>query len=269
MNLTQRTKLDAFREGLNTKRFGKIISSKPVIGSTNEWAKKLADCGAKEGTITIATRQTTGKGRLGRKWLSPKGGLWFSIILRPNMNTNEVTELVFFASLAVAQVLRQKYKIKTETKWPNDVLVGGRKICGILAETSISGTKLNYVVLGIGINANIHSEEFLGALNRSQVTSIESELGRKIRLLDLLGSLMEELERLYDLFKTRGFDPILKQWKKYAVFLKHEVVILEGTQNVIGRAYDVDDEGALVLQLENGDLRRFFAGVLSMQIKST
>jgi BirA family biotin operon repressor/biotin-[acetyl-CoA-carboxylase] ligase len=269
VNLTSRMKLDAFQEGLGTKRFGKIILFKPIVSSTNEWAKKLADGGAEEGTITLAEQQTAGRGRLGRTWISPKGGLWFSIILHPDMSTGEVTKLVFMASLAVSRVLSHKYRVRTETKWPNDVLVAGRKICGILAETSISDSKLSYVVLGIGINVNFHPDKYLDARNGSQVTSIQDELGRKIRLLDLLGALLKELERLYDLFKKRGFDPILEQWKKYAMFLKHEVVMHDGTQDVFGRAYDVDDEGALVLELDNGEIRRFFTGDLSMQIKST
>jgi BirA family biotin operon repressor/biotin-[acetyl-CoA-carboxylase] ligase len=269
VNLTSRMKLDAFQEGLSTKRCGKIILFKPIVSSTNEWAKKLAEGGVEEGTITLAAQQTAGKGRLGRKWISPKGGLWFSIILYPDMSIGEVTKLVFIASLAVARVLHQKYRVRTETKWPNDVLVAGRKICGILAETSISDSKLSYVVLGIGINANFHPDKYPDARSGSPVTSIQNELGRKIQLLDLLGALLKELERLYDLFKTKGFDPILEQWKKHAIFLKHEVVMHDGTQDVFGRAYDVDDEGALVLELDNGELRRFFTGDLSMQIKST
>jgi BirA family biotin operon repressor/biotin-[acetyl-CoA-carboxylase] ligase len=261
-------KLDGFQEGLSTERFGKIIFFKPTITSTNEWAKELADCGAEEGTITFAAQQTAGRGRLGRTWISPKGGLWFSIILHPNLSISEVTKLVFMASLAVSRVLRHKYRVRTETKWPNDVLVCGRKICGILAETSISDSKLNYVILGIGLNANVHADKYLNVHNATQATSIQDELGRKIRLLDLLGALLEEMERLYALSKTRGFDPILEQWKKHAMFLKHEVVIRDGTQIVIGQAYDVDDEGALVLKLVNGELRRFFTGDLSMQTKS-
>jgi len=261
-NLTSLEQPSAFQKKLRTKRFGRIALFRSNVDSTNEWAKKLADNGAEEGTITVAARQTKGKGRLRRKWISPKGGLWFSIVLHPDIEASQTAKLVFLASLAVAQVLRRKYDVKTETKWPNDVLVSERKICGILAESSISDCRLSYVVLGVGINANFNPDEFLNANDRSRATSIENELGRKISLLDLLCDLLEELERLYDFFKTRGFDRILEGWKKLANFLKHKVVLHSESENVFGRALDVDNQGALVIELESGELTRFFTGDL-------
>lgn len=266
-NVTRNMKLDMLQERLQTKRFGRRILFRRVVDSTNEWAKKLAEFGVEEGTVIIAEQQTAGRGRLGREWISPKGGLWFSIVLRPCKSVGEATKLVFMASLAVAEVLHQKYRFRTETKWPNDVMVNRRKICGILAETTTSDGKLSYVVLGIGINANIHMDRYFAASDRPLATSIQDELGREVRLPSLLRTLLERIEKLYDLFIMKGSDSILEKWKGYATFLGREVVVLDQNERVSGIAHDIDDGGALILRLENGTLRRFFAGDLSLRSK--
>jgi len=266
-NVTRKMKLDVLQERLQTKRFGRRILFRRVVDSTNEWAKELAEFGVEEGIVTIAERQTAGRGRLGREWVSPKGGLWFSIVLRPCKSVGEATKLVFMASLAVAEILHQRYRLRTETKWPNDVMVNRRKICGILAETSTSDGKLSYVVLGIGINANIHMDKYFVATNKPLATSIQDELGREVRLPSLFRILLEKLEKLYDLFIMKGSDSILEEWKGYATFLGREVAVHDQNERVSGIAYDIDDGGALILRLENGTLRRFFAGDLSLRSK--
>jgi BirA family biotin operon repressor/biotin-[acetyl-CoA-carboxylase] ligase len=266
-NVIRNMKLDVLQERLQTKRFGRRILFRRVVDSTNEWAKKLAEFGVEEGTVTIAEQQTAGRGRLGREWIAPKGGLWFSIVLRPCKSVGEATKLVFTASLAVAEVLHQKYRLRTETKWPNDVMVNGSKICGILAETTTSDGKLSYVVLGIGINANIHMDRYFVASDKPLATSIQDELGREVRLPSLLRTLLEKMEKLYDLFIMKGSDSILEKWKAYATFLGREVVVQDQNERVSGIAYDIDDGGALILRLEDGTLRRFFVGDLSLRSK--
>jgi BirA family biotin operon repressor/biotin-[acetyl-CoA-carboxylase] ligase len=266
-NVTRKMRLGMLQERLQTKRFGRRILFRRVVDSTNEWAKKLAEFGFEEGTVTIAEEQTAGKGRLGREWISPKGGLWFSIILRPCRSVSEVAELVFMASLAVAEVLHQKYRLRTETKWPNDVMVNKRKICGILAETTTSDGKLSYVVLGIGINANIHMDKYFAALDKPLATSIQDELGHEVQLFSLLRTLLERIEKLYDLFIMKGSDSILEKWKAYATFLGRKVVVQDQNERISGIAHHIDEGGALVLRLENGTLRRFLAGDLSLRSK--
>jgi len=266
-SVTRNMRLDVLQERLQTQRFGRRILFRRVVDSTNEWAKELAEFGVEEGTVIIAEQQTAGKGRLGREWISPKGGLWFSIVLRPCKSVGETTKLVFMASLAVTEVLHQKYRLRTETKWPNDVMVNRRKICGILAETTTSDDKLSYVVLGIGINANVQMDEYFATSNKPMPTSIQNELGHEIQLFSLLRTLLEELEKLYDLFIMKGSDSILEKWKAYATFIGKEVVVQDQNERVSGIAYDIDDGGALILRLENGTLRRFFAGDLSLRSK--
>jgi BirA family biotin operon repressor/biotin-[acetyl-CoA-carboxylase] ligase len=252
---------------LQTRRFGKRIFFCSVVNSTNDWAKKLANQGVEEGTVIVAGRQTAGRGRYGREWISPKGGIWFSIILRPQKSVNQCTKLMFVASLAVAKVLHEKYGLRTETKWPNDVLIDGRKICGILVETRSSGRKLIFVIVGIGMNVNVASDTLFPQSIRSTTSSLQDELGRKIRLSTLLRAVLEELERLYDLFIAGDSQSILVEWKKFASFLGQEIVVVDHDRVFCGKACDIDKDGQLVARLENGSTRRFLSGTVSMRTK--
>jgi BirA family biotin operon repressor/biotin-[acetyl-CoA-carboxylase] ligase len=255
--------LEKFQESLRTKRFGKCVFFSHEVDSTNDWAKKLAKMGAEEGTVTAAQTQMAGRGRLGREWISPRGGLWFSIVLRPDQKASEAAKLVFVASLAVAEVLHEKYLLGTETKWPNDVLVSGKKICGILAEMRTKDEKVNYVILGVGVNANFRPDDVFPKSVRIKATSIESELGKKIRLENLLRMLLEKMEMIYDSYLEVGFAYLLEEWKKYARFLGHRIVVRDRKERLSGLALDVDIEGALVLKLEQGTTRRILVGDIS------
>lgn len=263
--MVRKTMPELVQERLCTTRFGKQIFFSRAVSSTNRWARQLAESGAEEGTVTVAETQTAGRGRLGREWISPQGGLWFSIILRPRKSATEVAKLAFVASLAVTKVLRRKYGLCAETKWPNDVTVNGRKICGSLGETNSSAKKSDFTVLGIGINANVQVSMYFSQLIGPIVTSIQDELGRKIALDKLFRAVLEELEKFYDLFITEGFDPVLTQWKKYAGFLGKQIAVQDGTEKICGLAFDVDTDGALILKLENATLRRVVVGDVSLQ----
>jgi BirA family biotin operon repressor/biotin-[acetyl-CoA-carboxylase] ligase len=225
----------------------------------------LAELGAPEGTVTIAETQKAGRGRLGRRWISPKGGLWFSIILKPKLKPSETTKLVFVASLAVAEALKELYSIKTETKWPNDVLVGGRKICGILAEMSTVDGRVKFVVLGIGVNVNLDVEKDLPKELWGNTTSLKAVLGRKVKLEELFKKLLEKLDGVYELFLKDGFRPILERWKSYACFLGNMVEVKDKGEKLSGLALGVNAEGALILKLQDGTLRRIFVGDLSIK----
>ncbi|MEM2446326.1 MAG: biotin--[acetyl-CoA-carboxylase] ligase [Candidatus Bathyarchaeia archaeon] len=260
-------KVDKVQESLKTKLFGKYIFFSREVSSTNDWAKELAELGAPEGTVAIAETQTSGRGRLGRRWHSPKGGLWFSIILKPNLKPSETVKLVFLASLAVAETLRELCGLKAETKWPNDVLVDGRKVCGILSEMKTVGEKVDYVVVGVGVNVNINVEKELPPELRETATSLKAMLGKEISMENLFKGLLEKMESLYQSFLMEGFNPILVKWKSYASFLGCEVEVLQGNERLEGLALDVDGDGALVLKLKDGTVRRVFVGDLSVKIK--
>jgi BirA family biotin operon repressor/biotin-[acetyl-CoA-carboxylase] ligase len=247
--------VDRLQEGLRTKQFGKRIIFLREANSTNDYAKELASYGAEGGAIVIAESQIAGRGRLGREWISPKGGLYLSIILRPKISVNEAVKLVFVASLAVANVLRAVYRLKVETKWPNDVLINGKKVCGILAETNTTGEKVNYTVIGVGVNANFAVKDALPKELVKTSTSLEDETGRKIRFEELFQALIERLESLYDLFLKEGFAPILSEWKKYAGFFGKRVEVTSGAKKLSGAAVDVDSDGSLILKQADGSVK--------------
>ena len=254
--------LGKFQENLHTKRFGRIVFFNHKVKSTSDWAKKLARMDAEEGTVTVAEIQTAGRGRRARKWASPRGGLWFSIMLQPRKKAHEAAKLVFLASFAVAEVLHQKYGLRTETKWPNDVLVDGKKICGVLAEMNTKDEKVNHVILGVGVNANFRADDVLPESVKDHATSIETELGKKIRLENLLKELLEKMETVYDEYLEAGFTPLLERWKRYAEFLGRKVIIVDQEETLNGLALDVDLEGALILKLDDGTEKRVFVGDL-------
>jgi BirA family biotin operon repressor/biotin-[acetyl-CoA-carboxylase] ligase len=259
--------VDRLQEGLRTKRLGQSILFSSQVGSTNELAKELATNGAAEGTVVIAETQTCGRGRLGREWVSPKGGLWFSVILRPEFKPSDAVGLVFVPGLAVTEVLHELYGLEAETKWPNDVLVNGKKICGVLAETSTTGKKVNYVIVGVGVNVNFDVAKVFAEEVRKAAVSVEDVLGKKVELEELFEALLEKLEEFYELFLCEGFDSILKEWKNYACFLGHQVEVASGTEKWIGLALDIANDGSLLLGLKNGTVKRVFVGDVVLRSK--
>ncbi|MBE0520261.1 biotin--[acetyl-CoA-carboxylase] ligase [Candidatus Bathyarchaeota archaeon] len=263
--MSTKLNVNQLQDGLCTRRFGRSILFSREVDSTNKWAKELATYGASEGTVVIAETQTKGRGRLDREWISPTGGLWFSLILRPNLSPTETVKLTFVAGLAVTKVLREMFDLKTETKWPNDVLVNGRKICGVLAEMNTTGETVNFVVVGVGVNVNFDVENVFPEQLKKVATSLEKEVGRKVKLEKLFRALLERLENLYELFIKEGFNPILEEWKNYAGFLGCKVEVTGPTGKMSGVALDVDYEGALVLRLEDGTVKRVFVGDVSVR----
>lgn len=263
--MSAKLNVNQLQDGLRTRRFGRNILFSREVDSTNKWAKKLAIYGAGEGTVTIAETQMKGRGRLDREWISPTGGLWFSLILRPKLSPTEAIKLTFVAGLAVAKVLREMFDLRAETKWPNDVLVNGRKICGVLAEMNTTGETVNFVVVGVGVNVNFDVENVFPEQLKRVATSLEKELGRKVKLEKLFRALLERLENLYELFIKEGFNPILNEWKNYAGFLGCKVEVSSPAGKMSGLALDIDDEGALVLRLEDGTVKRVFVGDVSVR----
>lgn len=261
--MSARIDLDRLQASLHTKWLGQNIFFSKAIDSTNDWAKELAKLGAQEGTVAFAETQTAGRGRLNREWVSPKGGLWLSVILRPETKSTEAAKLMFIAGLAVARVLHRLYGLAAEVKWPNDVLVDGKKICGILGETNATRNAVSFVILGIGINANFNVNKTLPKTLRETATSLQSMLGQRVKLEELFLALMEEIEKLYDTYKTVGFSTILGEWKKCAGFLNKLVEVACANERLIGVACDVDCEGALLLKLKDGRMKRILVGDVS------
>jgi BirA family biotin operon repressor/biotin-[acetyl-CoA-carboxylase] ligase len=259
--------VDKLQEGLQTKLLGRKVFFSHEVGSTNNWAKELALLGAEEGTVAIAESQTAGRGRLDRVWVSPKGGLYFSVIFTPELTPTQATKLVFVAGLAVVEALHELYGLRVETKWPNDLLVNGRKICGILAEMSTTGDSVNFVVVGVGINANFDGKSVLPKELWEDTTSLESELGKKVQLDTLFRAVVERLECIYESFLKKGFVPVLRKWKKHAGFLGCKVKVMSDAEEWVGLTLDVEDDGALTIKLEDGSVKRVLAGDVSLRLK--
>lgn len=197
---------------LTTRRLGRILYSMDQVDSTNRVAQLLADRGAPEGTLVVARSQTAGRGRLGRSWASPPGkGLWFSIVLTPAAPPAIVPQIPLVAAVAVARGLAEAAHIAVSIKWPNDIMIKGRKLCGILAESRTQGDKLTYVILGIGLNTNATREDFPPGL-ADIATSIFLETGAQVKDIRLLGAILNEIERWYDLWLDKGFEPVRAAW---------------------------------------------------------
>jgi BirA family biotin operon repressor/biotin-[acetyl-CoA-carboxylase] ligase len=265
--MSTRINVDKLQMDLHTKRFGRRIIFLREVGSTIDVAKQLADYDAEEGTVVIAEVQTAGRGRMGRRWISPRGGLYFSIILRPQISPKEAVKLVFLYGLAVAHVLHEVYGLKAEIKWPNDVLVSAKKVCGVLTEMNTTGEKVNYVIAGIGVNANFDAGKVFPEEFKNVSTSLENELGEKVDLEELFKALFGKLESFYELFLKEGFGRILVEWKKYAGFLGCQVEVASGTEKWVGIVSDVGSDGALILRLKDGTVKRVFVGDVSLRLR--
>jgi BirA family biotin operon repressor/biotin-[acetyl-CoA-carboxylase] ligase len=249
---------------LQTKVIGKTIHSFRQLTSTNDIAKELAKKGAAEGTVIVADTQTHGRGRLDRTWISPQGGLWFSIILRPKVNPRDAPQLTFMMSVAVAKTINKLYGLKAEIKWPNDVLVNDKKVCGILTETSTKGNLLNYAAVGVGVNANL-SLNNLPANLRGSSTTLKDELKREIQLETFLRSLLEEIEHYYNLLTQRKFNIILSEWKQLSRFLGSYVQITSLDEKIEGWATDIDENGALIIKLQDQTTRKIISGDVTVR----
>ena len=222
------------------------------VDSTQERARELARAGAPHGTLVISRVQIGGRGRLGRRWGSPSGGLWMSLVLRPRIPASLAPRVTQAGAVGVAKALRG-FGVEARIKWPNDVLVSGRKICGILAESGLERSRLDFIVLGVGVNANLDPQD-LEVSNR-KVATIRSELGCDVNLLVLLGSLLGALE--FELGRLEDFGAILDDWRALECTLGKRVRARRFGETLEGRAVDLSPEGALLLETAAGAVELF------------
>jgi len=232
------------------------------IGSTQDVAKQMVVKGASEGTLIIAEGQTKGRGRLGRTWLSPQGqGLYLSLILRPHISPIHAPKITLMVAVAIAHAIEEITPVKAQIKWPNDVLISHRKVAGILTEIDAEMDRTNAVILGIGININNDTSSFPREL-RNTVTSLRMETGREISRLELLQTLLLEIENLYETFKVKGFIPGV--WKEKDVTIGSRVKAVLMDRELVGQAVDIDHEGALILKDGKGDIHRIVSGDVTL-----
>ena len=233
---------------LKTKILGKNILSYRTVGSTNRLGFRLAESGSGEGTLIVADEQTKGKGRMGRSWYSPpKLGLWISLILRPDIPPFKAPGLSLCAGLALAQAIGDLTGMDAKIKWPNDCLINGRKVGGILLELSAELDRINFVIVGIGVNVNHLSSDFPKKLS-ALATSIRIECGTEVSRLKLLTLFMKRFEVIYLDFKKNGLAPQRQLIKKLSSLLGKKVIVKFGKEKIEGVAQDIDDNGSLVIR---------------------
>lgn len=244
-------------------RLGEPLACSTSLPSTNDRAKELAAAGAAHGTAVLAWRQTRGRGRLGREWSSPAGGLWLSLILRPPLSPAEVPRLTLVSAVAVAEAVEQATGLRPSIKWPNDLLLDGRKVCGILTELSAEADRVAYVVVGIGLNANLGAGQ-LPAQAATPATSLQLALGRKVPLPSLAAAVLDRLEEWYSRFLAEGFDPVRSRWVERSATLGRFVTASLPGGAISGTAVDLAEDGALVVRLADGTRRAVLAGDVTL-----
>jgi BirA family biotin operon repressor/biotin-[acetyl-CoA-carboxylase] ligase len=230
--------------GLRTKTFGqKSIYYCESIGSTNDRAYELAESGEPEGTLVIAETQTRGKGRMGREWVSPKGGIYISVVLRPDAETDEIPAITLIAATAIIRVIKKICGVDAKMKWPNDILVSGKKVCGILTEIKAQPDMVDFLILGIGINVNTPSENL-----PPEATSLKVELSRQADRAEFVRHMLKELEDDYARFKKEGFASLQEECKGLSLILGERVKVSEHHRSIEGLAVDIDEKGALIIR---------------------
>jgi BirA family biotin operon repressor/biotin-[acetyl-CoA-carboxylase] ligase len=248
----------AITDNLGTRFIGQRVIYHPSLPSTNDVAKQKARQGAKEGTVIVAGEQTAGKGRMKRGWLSPPGSIALSIILYPQLAY--LPSLIMVASLGVAHCVEKVAGLKAEIKWPNDVLIKSKKVCGILIESEVKGGRADYAIIGIGINVNLKPADFPEILPLA--TSLSHELRKDISRLELVRCLLAEIESLY--LTLPSGDIVYQEWRDKLVTLGKKVRLSSEEATLEGIAESVARDGSLRLRQSDGSLTKVVAGDVTL-----
>ncbi|MFP6902050.1 MAG: biotin--[acetyl-CoA-carboxylase] ligase [Verrucomicrobiia bacterium] len=250
----------------NGQLIGNAIRVLPQTTSTNDEASRAALEGHPEGLVIFAESQSAGRGRMGRRWSSPAGrGLWFSVLLRPSLAPSECTQLTAASANALVRAIQSTTGITPEIKWPNDLLIKGKKIAGILTEMSAELEHVRSVILGIGIDANQTASEFPADL-RGIATSLKLATGKSVSRADLAEAVLRELDREYARILAGQFAAVAEEWGSRCSTLGKQVTIAMGTRRVRGRAEALDENGALLLRTEHGRIERIIGGEVTLTI---
>jgi len=250
---------------LSTRFIGRRIEYRERVDSTNDLAKSLAEEGAPEGLVVVAEEQLKGKGRRGRSWASPFGlGVWVSIVLRPAVPPYEAPRAALIAALAACRAVEETAGVPVQVKWPNDVLVHGKKVAGILVEMEAELEEVRFLVAGVGINANLPAGAFPEDA-RDQATSLMAATGRKVDRVQLLAALLTHLEAGYLQWMEKGFDPLLDEVRRKMAYLGEPVEVIGATRRWTGTAVDLAPDGALLVKDPEGRTVPVYAGDVSLR----
>jgi BirA family transcriptional regulator, biotin operon repressor / biotin---[acetyl-CoA-carboxylase] ligase len=250
---------------LTTRTLGRNMTIMERVESTQIIAHERSKQGAEEGVLILAEEQAAGRGRMGRVWHSPAGkGIWMSLVLRPRIPLHFTPQLTLLVSVAVCRAIRQITNVKAEIKWPNDILVNGKKVCGILLESSAEDERLLYVVAGIGISVNLKEDDYPPEL-RTKATSLFIESGVFIRREELIAEVLAELEQWYQLYHEEGFGTIRSLWEALSMSLGRNVTVTNAAGTTEGFAEALDELGALIVRLPDGTRQKVYSGDIDVR----
>ncbi|GAA3405095.1 biotin--[acetyl-CoA-carboxylase] ligase [Paenibacillus hodogayensis] len=259
VGIPDRYKMAELLAALPATGAGRTIKLYDSVDSTQTIAHKLAQEGAAEGTIVLAEQQTAGRGRMGRSWHSPKGkGIWMSLLLRPRMPLQFTPQLTLLVAVALCRAIRKLEPLPVGIKWPNDLLIEGKKITGILLESSAEDERLHYVIVGIGISVNLETGDYPETL-RSVATSLRIASGREWSRTGLIAAFLEQFETLYKLYHDEGFEPIRASWEALSVSLGKTIRARTPKGEVEGVAESIDEMGALRLRTPDGKVTKLYS----------
>jgi BirA family biotin operon repressor/biotin-[acetyl-CoA-carboxylase] ligase len=236
---------------LNNKTIGKKILHFKILDSTNQYALDMIKEDISEGTVILSDVQTKGKGRKKRFWYSPKGGLWFSVILYPKIHTDKSMLITMTASVSISEAIKQVTRLDTEIKWPNDILLHKKKLCGILTELESDKDYIKYAIIGIGINVNNKINVEL----KETAISIKDAKGIEIPLMDLFYEILKRFDNNYNYLKTKKFEKIRNSWFSLSNIVGQRVEIKQEDKIIHGEVCDIDENGHLIVQTINGKER--------------
>lgn len=259
-NKTKNITKEKIEENLTTEFLGNEIYCFRKVFSTNNIAKFLANHGSPEGTIVISEIQTNARGRSGTKWESPEGGIWMSLILRPNLEPAKASLITLATGVAIAKTLINR-GINAKIKWPNDILIGGKKVSGVLTEANITVNKLDYVIVGVGIDTNLNIGDLSEDL-KAGATTLHDEM--KIEKVDenvVIAAFLKEFEEIYKLYTEQQIETILKDWRDLSDTIGKYVEITQALgQRSVGYAVGINKEGSLIIEKTDGSLEKIISG---------
>ncbi|MCL4501591.1 MAG: biotin--[acetyl-CoA-carboxylase] ligase [Deltaproteobacteria bacterium] len=261
LSATEKLLPEEIAQGLKARRLIGPVHHFDVVASTNDLAKELAAREAPEGTLVVAESQTCGRGRLGRQWDSPPGsGLYVSLLLRPKLPPTEMPQITLTTAVAVARALNRVTGVTPGIKWPNDLLLDGKKVGGILTEMETESEQIRHLVVGLGLNVN--NTAFPAELEPI-ATSLVLATGRRHPRLEILQAWLEEFEDLYERFLARKFAGILDEWRSLTVTLGNRVTVRQGPETICGQALEVAPDGALLVETDAGEVVRVTSGEIA------
>ncbi|CAM3886560.1 biotin--[acetyl-CoA-carboxylase] ligase [Mesobacillus zeae] len=255
---------DEISLGLKTDFLGRQIHYEESVESTQKIAHRLAADGAPEGTIIVADEQTMGRGRLGRRWHSPKfSGIWLSVILRPDLPPPKAPQLTLIAAVAVVQAIEDVTGLVPQIKWPNDILIGQKKVTGILTELQAESDRINAIIIGIGMNVNQKAADFPEEIIET-ATSLAIEAGHDVSRAALIQSMLYRLEKLYKTYLDKGFYPIKLLWESYAISIGKKITARTLSGDFSGTALGITEDGVLMIEESDGSLRYVYSADIQL-----